>query len=63
MARWRKEMPEELAGYEKDQAGYSTKGRMHEPELRGRHSFEHAADPADKVVSREEVQEINPDDG
>src|SRR5213075_2530679 len=53
---WCKEMAEETAGDEEDDPGYSTQSGVKEPELRRRHLFQKAADPADEIVRSEQVQ-------
>ena len=56
-------MAEETTGDEEDDAGYSTKRGMQEPEMCRGHFFEKAADPADEIVRGKEGQVINADDG
>ena len=51
-------MTKETTGDEEDDAGASTEGRVQEPEPRGRHFLEKAADPTDEIICGKEGQTI-----
>ena len=56
-------MAKETAGDEKHNAGHSTEAGVHKPEWCRRHFFEETADPANKIITGEERQIINTNDG
>ena len=58
----RKKVSENSAGEKKSNSCNPGKGGVQEPELRGRHFFKKAANPAHEIICAEEGEIVDADD-